>query len=175
MKKLNILDIDKKEEEEEKKKNLKRENSLLINIERKKKKLEQRKKKQIQYLKLLEEQTRYREENIKNIDEQIDEQKKKENKLKEGLDVSKTDSLAPSDLENDEKLKTSLSELGFFFGDKKSNLINKNNNDNRKKYVRKATRVLDNLSSNKLKQNELLFGINEDTSKKSRRYNVKFI
>ena len=173
MKKLNIFDIDKKEEEEEKKKNLKRENSLLINIESKKKKLEQRKKKQIQYLKLLEEQTRYREENIKNIDEQIDEQKKKENKLKEGLDVSKTDSLAPSDLENDEKLKTSLSELGFFFGDKKSNLINKNNNDNKKKYVRKATRVLDNLSTNKLKEKELLFGINEDTSKKSRKFEKK--
>ena len=37
---------------------------------------------------------------------------------------------------------------------------------NRKEYARKATGILDSLSSNHLKQNEALFDLNEDMNKK---------
>ncbi len=77
-----------------------------------------------------------RELNIKNIDEQIDEQLKKENKLKEGLDVSKTESLISSELENDDLQKT-------------LNQLNKKKKNN---FLKKGTIVLDNLNENKLKE-----------------------
>jgi len=68
---------------------------------------------------MLEEQTKEHEQDIKNLDEQIDEQIKKEKKIKEGLDVSKTESLVSSDFENNEKFKETLFKLGFSFEEKK--------------------------------------------------------
>ena len=165
-----ILDLEEEEKKEEEKKGVS-DNILYENIEIKKQKLEEKKNKQIQYIKLLEEQKKIRETNVKDLDSLIDEQIKKQKKLKNGLNVSKTDSFVDSDLENDEKFENSLINLGFSIQNNKKPINHKN------EHHKKGSMILDNLNMNKLRENEALYDLNENfkirktTKKKTERLN----
>ncbi len=113
--KINLLDTEKtsekKNEENEKSNDEINTDSKLKKIENKRKKLEYRKKKHEQFLNYLEQQRKNREAEIKNLSEQIDKQENKQNRIEKGLNVSRTDSLVPSDNNLDNEMEEQLSKL----------------------------------------------------------------
>ena len=113
--KINLVDTEitseKKNEENEKSNDEINTDSKLKKIENKRKKLEYRKKKHEQFLNYLEQQRKNREAEIKNLSEQIDKQENKQNRIEKGLNVSRTDSLVPSDNNLDNEMEEQLSKL----------------------------------------------------------------
>ena len=81
----------------------------------KKIKLEMLKKQEENNLNIINLQSKIKQEHIKNLENQLDKQNIKDENLKKGLDVSKTDSQIEYDLNSDMKIENGVAYLSYIF------------------------------------------------------------